>query len=153
MTRRFWIGVVLTAPLVFLAMSEMVPGLRGLLSARIRTWLELLLATPVVLWGGWPFFTRAVSSLRNRSPNMFTLIGLGVAVAYVYSLVATLAPGLFPAEFRGPDGTCRRVLRGRERDRHARSPRTGAGAAGARPHRRRYSVALGPCAEDRAPRP
>ena len=105
MTRRFWIGVVLTAPLVFLAMSEMVPGLRGLLSARIRTWLELLLATPVVLWGGWPFFTRAVSSLRNRSPNMFTLIGLGVAVAYVYSLVATLAPGLFPAEFRGPDGT------------------------------------------------
>jgi len=105
MTRRFWIGVVLTAPLVFLAMSEMVPGLRGLLSARIRTWIELFLATPVVLWGGWPFFTRAVSSVRNRSPNMFTLIGLGVAVAYVYSLVATLAPGLFPAEFRGPDGT------------------------------------------------
>ena len=86
-------------------MSEMIPGLEGVFSPRVRTWGGLALGTPVVLWGGWPFFTRAASSVRNRSPNMFTLIGLGVAVAYVYSLVAALAPGLFPAAFRGPDGT------------------------------------------------
>jgi Cu+-exporting ATPase len=105
MTRRFWVGVVLTAPLVLLAMSEMIPGTEGLFSPRLRTWVGLVLGTPVVLWGGWPFFTRAWASVRNRSPNMFTLIGLGVAVAYVYSLVAALAPELFPAAFRGPEGT------------------------------------------------
>jgi Cu+-exporting ATPase len=105
MTRRFWVGVVLTSPLVLLAMSEMFPEAAGLFSPRVRTWVGLALGTPVVLWGGWPFFTRAVSSVRNRSPNMFTLIGLGVAVAYLYSLVAALAPGLFPPTFHGRDGT------------------------------------------------
>jgi len=94
MTRRFWISVVLTAPLFVIAM------IHGL----VLPWIELALATPVVLWGGWPFFVRAWDSIRFRSLNMFTLIGLGVAVAYIYSLVATLAPGIFPASFRGEGG-------------------------------------------------
>src|SRR5258708_26803588 len=83
-------------------MLEMVRGAPALRSA--TAWIELALATPVVLWGGWPFFVRAWQSVVHRSLNMFTLIGLGVAVAYVYSLVATFAPGIFPATFRGPDG-------------------------------------------------
>jgi P-type Cu+ transporter len=104
MTRRFWVSVVATAPLLLLAMGSMAPALRHVVPAGIRSWVELALATPVVLWGGWPFFVRFKDSLANRSPNMFTLIGLGVAVAYVYSLVAVLAPGIFPAAFRGHDG-------------------------------------------------
>ena len=107
MTRRFWVSVVVTAPLLVLAMGSMLPALRHVVPAgirSIRSWLELALATPVVLWGGWPFFVRFRDSIANRSPNMFTLIGLGVAVAYAYSLVAVLAPGLFPPAFRGHDG-------------------------------------------------
>jgi Cu+-exporting ATPase len=98
MTRRFWVAGALTVPLLIIAMGELGP-------ARARSWIELLLAAPVVLWGGWPFFVRAASSLRNRSPNMFTLIGLGVAVAFLFSLAATAAPGRFPAAVRGADGT------------------------------------------------
>ena len=104
MTRRFWASVVATAPLLLLAMGSMVPALRHVVPAGIRSWLELALATPVVLWGGWPFFVRFRDSLANRSPNMFTLIGLGVGVAYVFSVVAVLAPGIFPAAFHGHDG-------------------------------------------------
>ncbi len=106
MTRRFWIGLVLTAPLVALAMSEMLPGqpLEGLLGGRLHSWIQLVLATPVVLWGGWPFFQRGWASIQNRSPNMFTLIAIGVGVAYGYSVVATLVPGAFPASFRGHGG-------------------------------------------------
>jgi len=104
MTRRFWVSLVLTLPLFLLAMGGMVPALRRVVPAGARAWLELALASPVVLWGGWPFFVRFRDSLANRSPNMFTLIGLGVAVAYGYSLVAVLAPGIFPAAFRGHDG-------------------------------------------------
>jgi Cu+-exporting ATPase len=104
MTRRFWISVTGTAPLLVLAMGSMVPALAHILPAGVRAWVELALASPVVLWGGWPFFVRFRDSLANRSPNMFTLIGLGVAVAYLYSLVAVLAPGIFPAAFRGHDG-------------------------------------------------
>jgi Cu+-exporting ATPase len=103
MTRRFWASVVLTAPLLVLTMGGMT-ALGGLLPAAVRPWLELLLATPVVLWGGWPFFQRGWDSLRNRSLNMFTLIALGVGVAWTYSTIATLAPGAFPASFRGHDG-------------------------------------------------
>jgi len=105
MTRRFWVGVAFTAPLVLIAMSEMFPIFEALLSPRTRMWVGLALGTPVVLWGGWPFFTRAWASVRNHSPNMFTLIGLGVAVSYIYSLVAALAPGLFPPALRARDGT------------------------------------------------
>jgi len=102
MTRRFRVSVALTVPLVVIAMAEMLPGrpLEGALSPRVRTWLELALATPVVLWGGWPFFVRAVQSVVHRSLNMFTLIGLGVATAYGYSVVATFAPSLYPPTFR-----------------------------------------------------
>jgi Cu+-exporting ATPase len=100
MTRRFWVSVVLTVPVFVLSMSDYLPGLRGRIPLTLATWLQLILSTPVVLWGGWPFFERAWHSLIARSLNMFTLIGLGVAVAYVYSLVAALAPGIFPASLR-----------------------------------------------------
>jgi P-type Cu+ transporter len=101
MSRRFWIGLVLTLPLLFIAMGGMlpVPALRELL-ARVPDWVQLLLATPVVLWCGWPFFARAWTSVVHRSPNMFTLIALGVGAAYVYSVAATLAPESFPEGFR-----------------------------------------------------
>ncbi|HEU5250261.1 MAG TPA: copper-translocating P-type ATPase, partial [Thermoanaerobaculia bacterium] len=106
MTRRFKVSAALTAPLVLLAMAHLVPGdpLAHAIPHRARAIGELALATPVVLWGGWPFFVRAWYSFVHRSLNMFTLIGLGVAVAYGYSVVAALFPGAFPASFRGPGG-------------------------------------------------
>jgi len=107
MKRRFWISAVLTAPLLLLAMGHMVLGFGFLhgISARTRSLLELALATPVAVWGAWPFYQRAVASVRSRSLNMFTLIGLGISVAYGYSVVAALAPGIFPPSFREPDGS------------------------------------------------
>lgn len=106
MTRRFKISAVLSVPVVFLAMHHMIPGFS--LEASINPWwlrmFEFVLATPVVLWAGWPFFVRGWQSVINRSPNMFTLIGLGVTVAYVYSVVATFLPEIFPASFRGEGG-------------------------------------------------
>jgi Cu+-exporting ATPase len=107
MARRFWTSVVLTAPLAIIAMSDLVPSrpLERFVALRGLGWLELVLATPVVLWGGWPFFVRARQSIQNRSLNMFTLIGLGVAVAYAYSLVGTVAPNLFPTSMREATGT------------------------------------------------
>ena len=106
MQRRLWVSAALTVPLFALAMGAMLPGdpLGHLVSAGLHNGIELALATPVVLWGAWPFFVRAWRSLVNRHLNMFTLIGLGVAVAYGYSVVATLAPGLFPPAFRGHGG-------------------------------------------------
>jgi Cu+-exporting ATPase len=106
MTRRFWVGVALTAPIAFFAMSEFIPDqpVQRLLSFELLNWLQLALATPVVLWGGWPFFQRGWASIVNRSLNMFTLIAIGVGTAYVYSLIATLFPALFPASFRGHGG-------------------------------------------------
>ena len=106
MTRRFWVGVVLSLPIAFLAMSEMIPGqpLQRSFSPRLLNWLQLLLATPVVLWGGWPFFQRGWTSIVNRSLNMFTLIAIGVGTAFVYSLAATLFPDVFPPSFRGHGG-------------------------------------------------
>jgi Cu+-exporting ATPase len=106
MTRRFWAGLALTGPLLLVAMSDMIPGqpLQHAVSPRVLAWLQLVLATPVVLWGGRPFFERGWASIVNRSPNMFTLIALGTGTAYVYSAVATLAPGLFPAAARGHAG-------------------------------------------------
>ncbi|HUP45732.1 MAG TPA: heavy metal translocating P-type ATPase [Thermoanaerobaculia bacterium] len=107
MTRRFWVSTLLTVPLVVFAMVRHLPGGHDIVgdTAMLRAnWIELALATPVVLWGGWPFFVRAVDSVRFRSLNMFTLIGLGVFVAYVYSLVATLIPGVFPTSFRDAAG-------------------------------------------------
>jgi len=105
MTRRFWTAAVLTLPLMVLAMGAMIPGSPlAAFPARLRGLLEALLATPVVLWAGWPFLVRAVQSVRHRSLNMFTLIGLGVSVAWSYSLVAVAAPGLFPPAFRDHHG-------------------------------------------------
>ena len=107
MSRRFWIGLVLTVPLVVLEMGRHLPGLHlgQLMSPRLSAWIQLALATPVVLWAGAPFFVRGWQSVVNRSLNMFSLIALGTGAAYLFSVVATLAPGLFPAGFRGPDGT------------------------------------------------
>ncbi|MGH9516170.1 MAG: copper-translocating P-type ATPase, partial [Terriglobales bacterium] len=106
MTRRFWVSVVLTAPLLAMAMAEMLPGapMQRPLPAAWLPWIELVLATPVVLWAGWPFFQRGWASIVNRSTNMFTLIAMGTGVAYFYSLVATLAPGIFPSSFREMTG-------------------------------------------------
>jgi Cu+-exporting ATPase len=106
MTRRFWVSVVLTVPLLFIAMSEFVPGnpFERVVSMRSLGWIQFVLATPVVLWGAWPFFVRGWQSIVNRSLNMFTLIGLGVAVAYVFSVIAKLVPEIFPPSFRDPAG-------------------------------------------------
>ncbi|MGE5609450.1 MAG: copper-transporting P-type ATPase [Bacillota bacterium] len=106
MTHRFWVSLVLTIPLLIVAMGRHIPGmpLESWLSPRLLTWIELILATPVVLWGGWPFFQRAWASVITWNLNMFTLIGLGVAVAWTYSVVATVAPGIFPAAFRDAHG-------------------------------------------------
>jgi P-type Cu+ transporter len=104
-TRRFWVGVALSLPLAALAMAPMIGMHEPLgLAPRARGWLELVLATPVVLWAGWPLLRKFWLSLANRALNMYTLIGLGVALAYLFSLAAILAPGLFPADFREHDG-------------------------------------------------
>ena len=106
MTRRFWTSLFLTAPVFFLAMSEMIPGhpVQKVISGRMLTWIQLGLATPVVLWGGWPFFARGWASIVNRRLNMFTLVATGTGTAYAYSLIATLFPGIFPESFRGHGG-------------------------------------------------
>ena len=107
MRRRFLVSFVLTLPIFAVAMTDIVLG--GVVHARFGGealgWFQLVLATPVVLWGGWPFFQRGWASVVNRSPNMFTLIAIGTGVAYLYSLVAMIVPGIFPQEFRGADGS------------------------------------------------
>jgi Cu+-exporting ATPase len=107
MRRRFWLSASLTIPVFAIGMSEFIPGqpLQQMISMRALSWIQFALASPVVLWGGWPFFVRGWQSVGNRSPNMFTLIGLGVSVAYVYSVVATIFPDIFPHSFREHDGT------------------------------------------------
>ncbi len=106
MNSRFWVGLALTVPVFVMAMGEMLPGapLQRLLSPTVQAWAEMLLATPVVLWAGWPFFTRMWVSFVNRSPNMFTLIGIGTGAAYGMSVAATLFPSWFPPSFRGHHG-------------------------------------------------
>jgi Cu+-exporting ATPase len=104
MTRRFWIGTALTVPVFALEMGGHLTNLNHLVGQQISNWLQLLLATPVVLWAGWPFFVRAVASVKNRSLNMFSLIALGTGAAWLYSIVGTVAPQLFPANLRMADG-------------------------------------------------
>jgi Cu+-exporting ATPase len=106
MTRRFWVSLVFTVPVFLIAMGDLLPGqpVSAVLRAAVRPWIELLLAGPVVLWGAWPFFVRGWRSIVTRRLNMFTLIGLGVAVAYGYSVVAVLLPQLFPDAFRDVNG-------------------------------------------------
>ena len=106
MTRRFWVATSLTIPIVILEMGRhFVPWLHDLIPATASVWAQLLLATPVVLWAGWPFFVRGWASVRTRNLNMFTLIAMGTGIAWLFSLVATLAPGIFPTSFRSDDGT------------------------------------------------
>ncbi|MGH9757693.1 MAG: copper-transporting P-type ATPase, partial [Candidatus Acidiferrales bacterium] len=106
MTRRLWVSVLLTIPVIILGMSDWIPGqpLQRLVSPRTLGLVELIFATPVVLWGGWPFFERGWVSIVRRSLNMFTLIALGTGTAYFYSLIAVLFPGIFPPSFRGMQG-------------------------------------------------
>ncbi len=106
MTRRFWASLMFTVPVFFIAMGDLLPGqpVSTVLSGAMRPWIELLLATPVVLWGAWPFFVRGWRSVVTRNLNMFTLITLGVGVAYGYSVVAVLSPDLFPLAFRDVNG-------------------------------------------------
>ncbi len=103
-TRRLWIGGALAAPVVVLEMGGHLAGLHHVIGPQTSNWLQMLLATPVVLWAGWPLLVRGVQSIANRSLNMFTLIAMGTGVAWIYSIAATLAPGAFPSAFRGPDG-------------------------------------------------
>jgi Cu+-exporting ATPase len=106
MSRRFWVAVILTIPVFALGMSDLIPGqpLQRLVPMSTLAWLQLILATPVVLWAGWPFFVRGWQSIVTRNLNMFTLIALGVAVGYVFSVVAVLAPGIFPASVHEAGG-------------------------------------------------
>lgn len=105
MTRRFWIGLVLALPVLALEMGGHLTNLHMLLGAQAANWIQLVLATPVVLWAGWPFFVRAWQSLVTRHLNMFTLIAMGTGVAWLYSVVATAAPQIFPGTFRAADGS------------------------------------------------
>src|SRR6266516_5996919 len=104
MTRRFWIALVLTLPVLALEMGGHLTNLHMLLGQNSSNWLQFVLATPVVLWGGWPFFVRGWQSLVTRNLNMFTLIAIGIGVAWLYSMVAILLPGVFPPAFRGAGG-------------------------------------------------
>jgi Cu+-exporting ATPase len=106
MTRRFWVSAALTLPLLAVMVSDILPGrpLQQLIEGPLLGWIELALATPVVLWGGWPFFERGWASIVHRSPNMFTLIAMGSGAAYLYSVAAVIAPDLFRAGFRDPSG-------------------------------------------------
>ena len=104
MVRRFWIGLALLIPVVLLAMGGHLINLPLWFSPTRSNWIQLLIATPVVLWAGWPFFERGWRSVMTRNLNMFTLIAMGTGVAWFYSVVATVSPGIFPAAFRGPDG-------------------------------------------------
>jgi Cu+-exporting ATPase len=106
MTRRFWISAAFTLPIALLALTEFMPGkpVHSRFSPHLLNWIQLIIASPVVLWGGWPFFERGWRSIVNRSLNMFTLIAIGVGTAYLYSVVATVFPDLFPESFRGHAG-------------------------------------------------
>lgn len=106
MKRRFWIGLLLTLPVFILEMGSHIPGLGmdELVAPKTSIWIQFVLATPVVLWAGWPFFQRGWSSLVSHHLNMFTLIALGTGTAYLYSLAATFVPGSFPAGFRTMGG-------------------------------------------------
>ena len=105
MTRRLWIGLALAVPVMVLEMGGHFAGLHALIAPSVSNWIQFVLATPVVLWAGWPFFVRGWQSLVTRHLNMFTLIAMGTGVAWLYSVVAVALPGLFPAAFRGADGT------------------------------------------------
>ncbi len=105
MTRRFWVSVILSAPLLVIAMAHLIPAAAHWIAPTVRVWIELVLGTPVVLWCGWPLLVRGWRSVLNRSLNMFTLIAMGIGVSWIYSVIAVLFPGIFPASFRDKSGT------------------------------------------------
>ncbi len=104
MTRRFWIGLALTVPVLILEMGGHLTGLTMLLGQQLSNWIQLVLATPVVMWAGWPFFVRGWQSLQTRNLNMFTLIAMGTGVSWIYSIIATLMPDVFPDQLREMEG-------------------------------------------------
>ena len=104
MTRRFWLSLLLTVPVFTMATMEMISGLEHVIPIRISLWLQFLFATPVVFWGGFPFFQRGWASIWNLRPNMFTLIAIGTGAAWCYSVVGLFFPDLFPVSFRGHSG-------------------------------------------------
>src|SRR5262249_22733836 len=104
MTRRFWIALVLALPVVALEMGGHIANLHALIGQTLANWLQFIFATPAVLWAGWPFFVRGWQSLVTRNLNMFTLIAMGIGVAWLSSTVAILVPEVFPSAFRGLDG-------------------------------------------------
>jgi P-type Cu+ transporter len=105
MTRRFWVGLALSIPVLILEMGgHLFPALHHIIPMPVSIWVQFALATPVVLWAGWPFFERGWASLKTRNLNMFTLIAMGTGVAWIYSVVATLAPQVFPPAFQNTDG-------------------------------------------------
>ena len=152
MTRRFWVSLALTIPLLVFVMGDMVPGepLRHLVSPRLSRGCSSCSPRPSCC-GRLAVLRARVASIVNRSLNMFTLIGLGTGLAYAYSVVAAVAPGLFPASFRGARRPGRPLLRGRGGDHRAGAARPGAGAARAQPDERRHQGAARPGAADRAP--
>lgn len=146
-TRRFWIGLLLTLPIFVLEMGGHLFGWHPPFSAQAGNLVQAILATPVVLWAGWPFLVRAWESLRHRSANMFTLIGMGTGVAWLYSMVATFVPGAFSAGVpaRGRGGG---LFRGGRRHHRVGAAGAVAGAAGARAHLRRDPRLARPGAQD-----
>ncbi len=144
MTRRFWWGVLLGVPLVVLAMAHMIGPWAYGISPRLATWIEFVLATPIVLWAGWPFFQRGWASVKFRSPNMFTLIAMGVGVAYVFSAVATIAPQTLSRIAARFARTARSVLRSSRSHHRARPARPGAGTQSPQPHQQSHSRAARP---------
>ena len=148
------LGAALTVPLVVVAMGPMLGLPVGAwIGERTARWVELVLATPVVLWWGWPFLVRGWTSFRTGNLNMFSLIAMGVVAAYAFSIAAVLAPGLFPAGFRDHHGQVGRLLRGGGGDRRAGVARPDPRATRPRAHRRGDPGAAGPCTEDRARHP
>ena len=151
MTRRFWIGLVLALPVVVLEMGGHLVGGHGWVDQTLSNWIQFAFATPVVLWAGWPFFVRGWQSLLTRNLNMFTLIAMGTGVAYVYSVVATVAPANLPGGLPRPWRRGRGLFRGGRRHHRAGAARPGAGAARARGDLGRDQGAARTGAEDRAP--
>lgn len=109
MRRRFWVGLLLALPVLALEMGGHLTGLHQVVGRQTSNWIQMLLATPVVLWAGWPFFERAWLSIRNKSLNMFTLIAMGTGVAWGYSMIAALAPQIFPTRSAPPTGRSRSI--------------------------------------------
>ncbi len=153
MTRRFWIGLALALPVVALEMGGHLAGLHMLVGPTWSNWLQFVLATPVVLWAGWPFFVRGWQSLVTRNLNMFTLIAMGTGVAWLYSVVATLLPGPVPAGVPRARRRGRGLFRGGGRHHRAGAARPGARAARARADLGRDPRAARPRAQDRAAHP